>query len=181
MSGRLHYPSALQRATRNCCPHSCRLLSISTASLHSSTQRRIKVLLFHTSEALWTCQQNSTMAPRHRAQARSQERPIDTHTDGDRQTDRQRETDRDGPPGTSYTSQRQTELVGRRVIVHICHLEKERNREGQKQTKRRFWHGSRPLCTKAMIGKKPENHVRTVAITWRMDCHLTRLYFLSLR
>ena len=64
----------------------------------------------------------------------------DRHTDKERQTkrDRQRETDRDGPPGTSYTTQRQTELVGRRVIVHICHLEKERNREGQKQTKRRF-------------------------------------------
>ena len=52
ISGRLHYLSALQRATRNCCPHSCGLPGISTESLHGSAQRRIKVLIFHTYEAL---------------------------------------------------------------------------------------------------------------------------------
>ena len=55
-------------------PHSCGLPSISTESLHGSAQRRIKVLIFHTSYTLWTRQQNSTMALRHSAQARSQER-----------------------------------------------------------------------------------------------------------
>ena len=63
MSDRLHYLSALQRATINCGPYSCGLPSISTESLHSSTQRRTKVLNVGTSEALWLDQHNSTMAP----------------------------------------------------------------------------------------------------------------------
>ena len=36
---------------------------------------RVKAFLLHTSEALWTGQQNSTTVLRHSAPARSQERP----------------------------------------------------------------------------------------------------------
>ena len=58
-----------------CDPYSWGLSSTSTESLHSSTQRRTKVLILHTSEALWPDQQKSTMALHHSAEARSQERP----------------------------------------------------------------------------------------------------------
>ena len=61
-----------------------------------------------------------------------------TETDRQRETERQRKTDRDEHPGKSYTTQRRVELVGRRVIGHICHLEKDRNREGQRRRRRRF-------------------------------------------
>ena len=66
-SDQLHYLSALRRTTRICCPYSCGLSSISSELLHSSTQRRTNVFIFHTtiwSTMAWILPWHSAVVPK---------------------------------------------------------------------------------------------------------------------